>query len=45
MAEIVPPRRPASKANWLGSMAGTAETCGNIVGPVTDEKEWVAPGR
>jgi prevent-host-death family protein len=45
VAEVVPPRRRASKANWLGCMAGTAETCGDIVGPVTDEKEWVAPGR
>jgi prevent-host-death family protein len=45
VAEIVPPRRRASKADWLGCMAGTARTTGDIVGPISDEKDWVQPNR
>ncbi len=45
VAEVTPPRPRASRADWLGSMAGTAETRGDIVGAVTDEKDWAAVRR
>jgi prevent-host-death family protein len=40
VAEVVPPRRAASRNDWLGCMAGRAEIIGDIVAPVTDEKNW-----
>jgi prevent-host-death family protein len=45
VAEVVPPRRRASRSDWLGSMAGTARTVGDIVGPVTGPGDWPAMGR
>jgi prevent-host-death family protein len=33
IAEIVPPPPPPRTANWMGSMAGTCEILGDIVGP------------
>lgn len=40
VAEVVPPapRKPA--ANWLGSLAGTAEITGDIIAPASDPDEW-----
>ena len=40
IAEVVPPPPPARQANWMGSMAGTCEITGDIVGPATDDAEW-----
>jgi prevent-host-death family protein len=45
VAEVTPPRRRAPRPDWLGSMAGTAETRGDIVGPITDERDWAAMRR
>lgn len=42
IAEVVPPS-PASRAgDWIGSMRGSAQIVGDIVGPVVDEDEWEA---
>jgi prevent-host-death family protein len=40
IAEVVPPSPPPAPANWMGSMAGTFEITGDIVGPATDDDEW-----
>jgi prevent-host-death family protein len=45
VAEVTPPRRRASRSDWLGSMAGRAETSGDIVGPVIDAESWAAMSR
>jgi prevent-host-death family protein len=42
VAEVVPPSRPVAKADWIGSMAGTAITVGDIVSPAIDADEWEA---
>jgi prevent-host-death family protein len=40
IAEVVPPSPKAKKTPWLGSMAGTGRVVGDIVCPVSDEKDW-----
>jgi prevent-host-death family protein len=40
IAEIVPPTKVISRAEWIGSMQGSAETLGDIISPATDEDEW-----
>ena len=40
IAEVVPPPLPPRTANWMGSMAGTGEILGDIVGPISTEEEW-----
>jgi antitoxin (DNA-binding transcriptional repressor) of toxin-antitoxin stability system len=40
VAEVVPPSRPAPTGQWIGSMAGTAVTLGDIVSPAADPDEW-----
>jgi len=40
IAEVVPPSPPPAPANWMGSMAGTVEILGDIVGPISTEEEW-----
>jgi antitoxin (DNA-binding transcriptional repressor) of toxin-antitoxin stability system len=40
IAEVVPPPPPPRPANWMGSMAGTCEILGDIVGPISTEEEW-----
>ena len=42
LAEIMPPPRRMRRSRWLGSMAGTAEILGDIVGPITSEDDWEA---
>ena len=42
VAQIVPPQPAERPKNWLGSMAGSAEILGDIVGPVTEPDEWEA---
>ena len=42
IAEVVPPSPVADRSSWLGSMAGTAKTLGDIVSPVIDERDWEA---
>lgn len=40
VAEIYPPREPKGKKRELGTMAGTAEILGDIVGPTYAEGDW-----
>lgn len=40
IAEVVPPRRQAGGASWMGSMAGRATIVGDVVGPVADPSDW-----
>ena len=40
IAEIVPPRRQAAGANWIGSMAGRATIVGDVVGPAAEPGDW-----
>lgn len=40
VAEVVPPSRPAGKGKWIGSMAGTAVTVGEIVSSAADLDDW-----
>jgi prevent-host-death family protein len=42
VAEIVPPFPGKRPSNWLGCMAGTARTVGDIVGPTGSEDDWDA---
>ena len=45
VAEVAPPRAPASPREWLGAMAGRAEIIGDIVRPVTEERDWAVTRR
>jgi prevent-host-death family protein len=45
VAEVTPPKPRALRADWLGAMAGRAEICGDIVGPVMDAESWSAMSR
>ena len=41
VAEVVPPS-PEVAEEWLGSMKGTIEILGDIVGPASDLSDWEA---
>jgi hypothetical protein len=41
LAEVGPPP-PTRRSNWMGSMAGTAEIIGDIVGPTSSIDDWDA---
>jgi len=45
IAEIVPASRPVSGKRPLGDLAGTGRVLGDIVAPVSDEREWEAIDR
>jgi prevent-host-death family protein len=40
IAEVVPPSAPPRPKSWIGSMAGTIEIKGDIVGPISDPEDW-----
>jgi len=40
MAVVIPPRTPKRPARWLGSLAHTGRIRGDIVAPVSDERDW-----
>jgi len=42
IAEVIPPSPTTDRANWLGSMAGTAETLGDIISPVIEPSDLEA---
>jgi prevent-host-death family protein len=42
VAEVVPPSTPERPAGWLGAMAGTGRTVGDIVSPASEERDWEA---
>lgn len=39
VAEVVPPKK-ADRKSWIGSMAGTGEIVGDIVGPIGAFDNW-----
>ncbi|MEO6222096.1 MAG: type II toxin-antitoxin system Phd/YefM family antitoxin [Vicinamibacterales bacterium] len=42
VAQIVPPQPVERPKGWLGSMAGTAQILGDIVGSISGPEEWEA---
>jgi antitoxin (DNA-binding transcriptional repressor) of toxin-antitoxin stability system len=42
IAEVAPPSSGASGSSWMGSMAGSCEIVGDIVGPFMDPNDWDA---
>jgi antitoxin (DNA-binding transcriptional repressor) of toxin-antitoxin stability system len=42
VADIVPPAPEPPDEDWLGSLAGTAEIRGDIVGPSSEMVQWEA---
>lgn len=42
VAEVVPPSASKGTGRKLGSMAGTAEILGDIVGPTSSWEDWEA---
>lgn len=42
VADIVPPAPPAPDPDWMGSMKGTIEIRGDIVGPAVPATDWDA---
>ena len=42
VAEIVPPAPKPRSRSWLGSMAGSVEIVGDIVGPSGSFEDWEA---
>lgn len=42
VAEVIPPSPEKPVGTWLGSMAGTAEILGDIVGPTGSLEDWDA---
>jgi prevent-host-death family protein len=42
VAEVVPPTPKPRGKSWLGSMAGSAEIVGDIVGPTGSFDDWNA---
>ena len=42
VAEVVPPSSPKATGRRLGSLAGTMEISGDIVGPIISWDDWEA---
>jgi len=42
VAEVVPPSAQPHPSRWLGSMEGTIEVVGDIVGPTGSLDDWEA---
>ena len=42
IAEVIPPTPTPDRANWLGSMAGTADILGDVISPVMEDSDWEA---
>lgn len=42
VAEVVPPSPPKTTGRKLGTMAGTMEIVGDIVGPISNWDDWEA---
>ena len=42
VAEVVPPSPPKPSGRRLGTMAGTMEIVGDIVGPISSWDDWEA---
>lgn len=44
VAEVVPPPVSARPRSWIGALAGTGRTCGDIVAPASEKADWEALG-
>ena len=42
VAEVVPCAPQRDAADWLGSMSGTMEITGDVVGPAAELTDWTA---
>ncbi len=42
VAQIMPPQPVEKPTSWLGGLAGSVTTHGDIVGPLTTESDWDA---
>ena len=42
LAQVAPPPPPERQSGWRGSMVGTGEIIGDIVGPISREDDWEA---
>ncbi len=42
VAEVIPPRPPATTRSWLGSAAGSGRVLGDLVAPIVADNEWEA---
>ena len=42
VAQIKPPPPSRRPGDWIGSLTGTIEIRGDIIGPVVDPEEWEA---
>jgi prevent-host-death family protein len=42
IAQVAPPSKSKRRSGWRGSMAGTAEIIGDIMGPISSEDDWDA---
>jgi prevent-host-death family protein len=42
IVEVIPARLSKRGSDWIGSMEGTCQIVGDIVGPIIDESEWEA---
>ncbi len=40
MAEVIPPRAPRARGNWMGQMRGTLRITGDIIGPASKLSDW-----
>lgn len=40
VAEIVPPTKVQSRAEWIASMQGSGETVGDIISPASEPDDW-----
>jgi antitoxin (DNA-binding transcriptional repressor) of toxin-antitoxin stability system len=40
VVQVIPPTPPKRPARWLGSLAHTGRIRGDIVAPVSDERDW-----
>jgi antitoxin (DNA-binding transcriptional repressor) of toxin-antitoxin stability system len=44
IAEVIPPTNADKPKRRLGTLAGSIEILGDIVGPIGDESDWEAAG-
>lgn len=42
IVQVTPLPKSKRRSSWMGSMAGTAEIIGDIVGPISSEDDWDA---
>jgi prevent-host-death family protein len=45
IAQVLPPPPEKRRGSWIGSMAGSAKTTGDIFSPALEEREWEVLGQ